>query len=238
MKRLVALIMLGLVGFYLVWPAWSGYRIASAIQSRNAALIESKVDFASVRASLRPTIEREVDKEFDKQLGRGLGGMLGTDFKRQLTPKLVDAVLTNVITGENIIRIAREGGNAAGSVQKIVLEQMSKIGGLPGVPGLGGQGGGATGGLPGGIGGVLGAAGAGTGAIAKLPGGLNLPGLGGSAPATAPASAPATPAAAAEAKAPFGFSNIKSFSVAPLAYTLAVAKDATAAKPDATTAPP
>jgi hypothetical protein len=234
MKRLLALVVLLLLGFYVAWPAWSGYRIAAALQSKDATMLASKIDFASVRTGLRPVVEVEVGKEIDKQAGQGLGGVLGGDLKKQLAPKLVDMVLNTVITPENIIRIASEGGNVAGSVQKIMMEQLSKSGGIPGMPNIPGLGGGSGGGggLPGGLGSVLGAAGA---AGLKLPGGLNIPGMGGGqAQAPAPVAAPAAPAAKSDAKPSYGMSNIKSFGFSPLAYTVGVGRDPAAAKSDAT----
>jgi hypothetical protein len=68
---------------------------------------------------------------------------------------------------------------------------------------------------------------------------LGLPGLPGQsrpqAPAPAAQPAPAPPAPAATAKASYGLGNIKSFSFdGPLAMTVAVAKDASAGKPDLT----
>jgi hypothetical protein len=216
MKRLIALIVLALVGFYAVWPAWSGYRIAAALQSGDAGLLESKIDFPSIRRGLRPIVEGEVSKEIDKQSGQGLGAVLGGDLKRQLAPKLTDMVLDKVVTGENVIRIAREGGNVGGTVQKILMEQISKSGGIPGMPGLPGLGGGA-----GGI---------------RLPGGLNIPGMGGGSAQPAPAApAPAATAPTAAASKPsYGMSNIKSFGWSPLAYTVGIGRDPAASKPEAT----
>lgn len=237
MKRLIALAILLLLGFYVVWPAWSGYRIAAALQAKDAAMLKSKIDFTSVRAGLRPVVEVEVGKELDKQAGQGLGSLLGGDLKKQMVPKLVDMVLDKVITGENVIRIASEGGNVAGSVQKIMMEQLSKSGGIPGlpsIPGLTGGGSGSSGGLPGGLGGVLaGAAGAAGAGGLKLPGGLNIPGMGGGQ-AQAPAAAAPAAAPKSDAKPSFGMANIKSFGFSPLAYTVGVGKDPAAPKPDAT----
>lgn len=230
MKKLIALLILGLLGFYVAWPAWSGYRLYSALNSGDEATLAGKIDFPSVRDSMRPAVAAEVDKQFDQQLrqaGGGLGSMLGGDIKKQMLPKLVDGVLQTVITPANVIRIARQGGSVAESVQKILAEQMSKAGGLPGSGGGSGSGGSMPS-LPGGLGGLGGAA-------AKL----GLPGMGGgsSEPAkTAPA--PATPSAATatdKGKPQFGFSNIKSFGFnGPLGLGLSLAKDPGASKPDLT----
>jgi Protein of unknown function (DUF2939) len=230
MKKLIAVAILALLGFYVAWPAWSGYRIASALASRDVALLASKIDFPSVRTSLRPAVTAEVEKEIGKQAGGGFGALLGGDFKKQLVPQLVETVLEKIVTAENVIRIAAEGGDMAGSVQKILLEQLSKTGGIPGLPNLGGGSGGsagAAGGL-GGLGGILGGKG--------LSG---LPGMGGSGAAQPQARAEAPTASQAakstDGKASFGLGNIKRFALTgPAGYAVSVAKNAGADKADAT----
>jgi Protein of unknown function (DUF2939) len=235
MKKLIALVVLALLGFYVAWPAWSGYRIASALASKDTALLESKIDFPSVRESLRPVVTGEVEKEISKQAGGGLGGLLSGDFKKQIVPQLVDTILAKVVTGENVIRIVGEGGDVAGSVQKILMEQMSKMGGIPGLPGFGGGAGGGGLSIPGGSGGLgaLGGILAGKG----LPGGL--PSFGGGQAQAPAASAPpvvtTTPSGAPAAKAAFGLANIKRFALTgPAGYAVSVAKDANSSKADAT----
>jgi Protein of unknown function (DUF2939) len=228
MKKLLALVVLALIGFYVAWPAWSGYRIWNALESQDAGVLEGKIDFASVRESLRPTVTSEVEKQFDAQSKQLGGGLPLGDLKNQILPKLVDGTLATIVTPANILRIYREGGNVSGTVTKIMSEQMGKAGGLPGLgsqPGLGGSGGG-SGGL-GGLGNVLGGA----------TGQFGLPGLGGSKPAE-PQAAPAPKEASAPssgAKPSYGLSNIKRFGFAgPLGLELGVAKDAAKAGPDLT----
>jgi Protein of unknown function (DUF2939) len=239
MKKLFLLVLLGLLGFYVAWPAWSGYQIYTALEDQDSKLLESKIDFDSVRDSLRPVVATEVDKQIEvqmKQLGQGLP--IG-DLKKQLAPKLVDATLTTIVTPANIMRIYREREDIAGAVRKIMSAEMGKQGGGGG----------------GGLGGVLGAAGAATGG-GQLPGGvgglgklgdamgkLGIPGLGGGggapatqAPAAEPAQAPASPPAAGGAANPaIGLGNIKSFGFeGPLAMQVGVARNAAAAGPDLT----
>jgi Protein of unknown function (DUF2939) len=241
MKKLIGLLVLALLGFYVVWPAWSGYQIYTALNDKDASLLERKIDFPSVRDSIRPVVTGEVEKQVDQQLkqaGGGLGAAIGGDLKKQLMPKMVDLVLQTVITPANVIRIASEGGDAASTVRKIFEEQMAKAGGMPGMPKLGGAGGIGGVAIPGGAGGGLG----GLGGIVNQMGGLpGLPGLGGAAPQV-PAATPSTakPAAApapttAAGKTKFGFANIKSFGFnGPLGFKIAIAKDPAASTPDVT----
>ena len=235
MKKLIALIILGLLGFYVAWPAWSGYKLATALRDGDAAGLESKIDFPSVRQSLRPTVTVEVEKAIAKQGSQGLGQLLTGDLKAQMMPKLVDAVLEKVVTPINVIRIAKEGGNVAGTVEKIMMEEMGKVGGIPGLKLPGGAGGLPN--LPGGLGTIAGAGAAAT--QLGIPGIPGLPGMGGGQPpASAPApAAPAAPKAADSTSKPasFGLGNIKSFGLdGPLGYSVSVAKDAAAGKPDLT----
>jgi Protein of unknown function (DUF2939) len=231
MKKIIALLVLALLGFYVAWPAWSGYRLATALGDGNEALLAAKVDFPAVRESLRPTVTTEVEKNIQKQAGQGLGNLLSGDFKAQLVPKMVDLVLEKVVTPGNVIRIAKEGGNVAGSVEKILMEEMNKAGGIPGLPKLPGGGSGSGGlSLPGGMGGALG----GLGAAGSQ---LGIPGFpGGSQPkATAPPPAAATPTATGNQKPSYGLANVKSFGLdGPLGYRVAVAKDPAGTKPDVT----
>jgi hypothetical protein len=234
MKKIIGLIILGLIAFYGLWPAYSGYQIFNALQSNDAALLERKVDFDSVRVSLRPAVTEEVGRQFD-QAGKdsGLGSLLGGDLKKQLLPQLVDSALKTLVTPANVLRIYAEGGDMKSSVEKIMREQMAKAG-------AGAATGGAGGGLPGGISlpGGLGQLGDLAGKMGvdpgKLAGAAAAAGAASAKPAeTAPAAA--APKTASTAKSAVGFANIKRFGLnGPLGYEVGVAKDAAAGKPDVT----
>lgn len=226
MKKLVGLIVLALLGFYVGWPAWSGYRISTAIAGKDATALASKVDFPAVRLSMRPAVSAAVERELDaqmKQANGGIGGLLGGDLKRQLLPQLVDGVLATVVTPETIIKIASEG-DAAGSVRRILAEKMGEIAGkLPQMPGGAGSGGLSVPGLPGG-----------SGQLGDLAKQMGLGGGGASPTAQAPPPAPATSATPAP-QATFGVGNIKGFSFdGPLGFAISVARDAAQAAPDLT----
>ncbi len=227
MKKLLALVVLALLGFYVAWPAYSGYQIANALQTQDAALLARKIDFESVRASLRPVVAGEVDRQFATQAG-GAGGPLVEQLKKDLVPKLVDGTLAAIVTPANILRIYTEGGDIKQSVAKIMAEQMSKSGGLPGMPNLGGSG---LGGLSGG--GALGGLGGLAGAAEKL--GIDPGKMLGGRKADAPATPSSAPAQVAGGKPSYGISNIKRFGFAgPLGMEIGVSKDAAASAPDLT----
>jgi hypothetical protein len=232
MKKLVGLIILGLLGFYVGWPAWSGYRISTAVAGKDAATLATKVDFPAVRESMRPVVSVAVERELDaqmKQAGGAFGNLLGGDLKKQMLPQLVDGVLTTLVTPENVIRIASEG-DAAGSVRRILAEKMGDIAGkLPVMPGASGG----SGGLP--VPGLPAAGGLGQlGDLAKQMG------VGGRStvptPQQAPQPAPAPAAAGGSVRqTSFGFGNIKGFGFdGPLGFAVSVARDAAQTVPDLT----
>jgi hypothetical protein len=225
MKKLIGLVLLGLIAFYGLWPAYSGYQINMALQTRDAALLERKIDFDAVRVSLRPAVTEEVSRQFDAA-GKdgGLGGLLGGEVKKQLLPQIVEAAVAAIVTPANVIRIYTEGGDLKSTIDKIMREKM----------GQGGLAGAAAGGA------------APAGGLA-LPGGLgqlgDLAGKMGIDPnkvtgTVAPKPAEATTAAAqpvAAAKSSYGVANIKRVALAgPLGFEVGVAKDAAASKPDVT----
>ncbi len=222
MRRILFLALLAAVGFWVAWPAYSGYRINSALQGGDAAALAGKIDFDSVRASLRPVATVEAERRLDELLSRSGAGaaVLGGDIKKQLLPKIVDGVLAALVTPENIIRIYRDGGAAKDAIGRIVAEQMSK---------------------PGGAGGGLSGAGGAAGGLDKLGGLGGLLGGGKKSPVRDVTDEPAKPAdTSAAAKAPaqpasYGLGNIKSFSFeGPFRMRAGVAKDPAATVADLT----
>jgi Protein of unknown function (DUF2939) len=240
MLRIIGLAVVLMLGFYVAWPAWSGYRIKSALDTQDAALLSSKIDFDRVRTSLKPAVTAAVDAKVSAEIARSgaANEALLAQIKTQVMPKLVDNALATVVTPESILRIYREGGDPRQAIARIVAEKMGAgVGaGLGPLAGLAGAAEGAAGAGPGGLGKIAEQMGLDPG---KVLGGF----LGKKDPAAAPAAAPATAAAPVAQPAPsksdtkpaFGMSNIKSFSVnGPLGFSLGVAKAADAADPDVT----
>jgi hypothetical protein len=146
MRKLMFLLVLALLAFYVAWPAWSAYRIHGALETKNAALLEAKMDLPSVRESLRPAVAAAVERALERGSSGGVGGqILGGNIKQQLAPRLVEAVLTSFVTAPNIIELYQRRGD----LKAIIDEQMSRMGGTAG----GGAGGGnVLGGVLGGLG--------------------------------------------------------------------------------------
>ena len=241
MKRLIALVVLLLAVFYVAWPGWSAYQIATAIKAKDAATLDRKIDFDGVRATLRPAAETKISEIYDKfqaQAGPGAAIVIA-QIKKDVIPKIAETALTTLVTAGNLIRVVNDGGSLKQNAEKILQEQVGKIG-LPGLPGgAGGAGVQLPGGikLPGGLGGIA------SGGLGEIAGKLGLPGLGGglggggTKPANpvatvdgSTATATATPAAT---PAGYGLGNIKMFSfLGPLGFEIGVAKDQAASEPD------
>lgn len=231
MGRILGLILIGLLGFYVAWPAYSGYRIKTALDANDAAVLSAKIDFDSVRESLRPAVSVEADKAVTAAIERSGGDnrALLEQVKTQLMPKVVETALTSVVTPETLLRINREGGDIKKTIADIVAE---KLGGAGGVGVLAGALGGADAKAAGGLLGTLGKAAEGAGIDpGKVLGGLLGKTGGGSDPAPPSAQAPT----GVGDKPKFGLSNIKSFGMnGPLGFSVGIAKSATATEADGT----
>jgi hypothetical protein len=223
--QLVALLIVAAVGFYGVWPAWSGWRIKSALDQKDAGALSRQVDFDSVRASMRPAVVTKVEAMMDAKLAElgPLAATLGPRLRQEFAPKLTDAALSTMVTPENMIKIAAEGGSIKEAVERLTREQLGKMPGLPG----GGGGAGGIGQLPGvpkglggglgGLGGVLG--GRNTDPVRTVP----------NDPVPAPAPKPAGD------KPTMGLANIKRFALTgPFSFEVGIARDAGAKEPDVT----
>jgi hypothetical protein len=227
MKRLIALAVLLLLVFYVAWPGWTGYQIAGSLKSKDEATLARKISFPDVRETLKPATVQKIGEFYDQFKQQvPFGAAVAGSIKSDVGAAIADQALKQIVTPGNLIRVVNDGGTLKQNAERILQEQIGKLGGLPGLGNIGGApaGGGAGGGiqLPGGI---------------KLPGGLGdiagkmqIPGIGG-APKQAP---PPAPAAGAEQPAQsFGLSNIKRFGfLGPLAFEIGVAKDAAAKESD------
>ncbi len=236
MGKILALAVLCLLGFYVAWPAYTGVQIKSALDTNNAPLLASKIDFDLLRESLKPAVTAEADKAATAaiQQGGGLGGGAGggangallQQLKTQLLPAAVDKLLVDVVTPETVLRLNREGGDYKTTLTQIIAEKM-------GGASLGNFLGGAAKPGAGGVGDLIGSIGKATGVDpAQAIGGL----LRGSAQPT-PTAPPAStaPAVSVSPKRSVSLANVKTFAVSgPLAFSVGVAKDAAATLPDVT----
>ena len=225
MRSLVALVLLGLLGFYVAWPAYSGYRIKTALDTQNPDLLAAKIDFDSVQASLVPAVTAEIHKQLAGSLkAAGSNADLMTGLETQMLPKVIPAALAAIVTPETFLRIYTDGRDYKTVLNEIIREKAPVSGGLDGalnsVTSDAGQG-------KGGLGDLLGAAGKALGVdTSKVLGG---------APAPAPSPPPAPASAGPSGNASFGLSNVKRFALTGLAgYSIGLAKDPAATVPDVT----
>jgi hypothetical protein len=129
MKRLLLLVLIVMVaGFYVGWPAWSGYRIHQALKTHDAETLERKIDFASVRVGMRPIVTGEVDKALDRmQRDAGsLSAAFAAAVRKDLAPRIVDAALHTFVTPQNVIKMVQRGGSVRDMVRQSMSEQMGR----------------------------------------------------------------------------------------------------------------
>lgn len=258
MKRLILLIVVLVLGFYVGWPAFSGYQIRNALKAEDAGALASKIDFASVRQSMRGPILVKIKERVGtvmKQLGPA-AGVLGGGLQDDKIATLIDASLEDVVNANRVTAIYAKGGDFTGAMRDSILKQVDKMGGFAALlkggskaagPNAGNRaagGGGSIGGikLPGGLGGGLGGLGAALGGkkagglVGQLAGkaGLNAGKLKDIKDMLFPKK---TKMAAKKSSKPssFGLSNIKKLGFAgPLGLQLGVARDSAATAPDVT----
>jgi Protein of unknown function (DUF2939) len=225
--RIGLAVLLLVAGFYVAWPAYTGYRIKTALETSDPGLLAAKIDFDQVRTSLRPAVTAEVTKA--AAAGVQAGGAANAELLQQMTAKLlptvVDKVLAETVTPETLLRVYKDGGDLKATLTKIMSE---KTGG-----GLGSPSGAAAPGA-GGLGDLVGAA----ARSAGIDPGKALGGLFGkkdSAPAEPAATQPAPATPAAPSGKGVSLANIKSFGFSgPLSFYVGVAKDPASAVPDVT----
>lgn len=166
MKKLIALIILVALGFYVGWPAYTGYAIHAALEADDSEVLARKIDFPQVRSSIRGPVMAKIDSRIGEMIGQ-FGAALGVSkeqVKMDQIGGIVDGALQDVVSPERLGGIYKRGGDFTGEIQKAVLRQIENAGGLMELLDLGGGGGAAsddTGGgssgfdLSNGIGGLL-----------------------------------------------------------------------------------
>ncbi len=128
MKSLGGLALLFVLGFYVLWPAYSGYEIRSALEARDPARLSAKVDFPSLRASLRPAVAVKVEKLLAEGLKKAgpAAGTLTDEIKARLMPRIIDGILAVVVTPEALVRIYGEGADIKEAIDRIAAERVAQ----------------------------------------------------------------------------------------------------------------
>ncbi len=243
MKKLFALIVLVLLGFYVGWPAYTGYAIHAALEAEDSAVLERKIDFPQVRSSIRGPVMVKLDSRIGELID-DFGVTLGVtrdQIKMERIHGIVDGALDDVVSPERLGEIYKRGGDFTGAIQQAVLRQVDQAGGLMELLDLESLGGSqdddasaASGGgfdLSNGIGGLL------KNKKARNILGQVMKQVGANGGLSADALFPKrkTIAASDNGDRSFDFSNVKHFGFAgPLAMELGVARDRDAIDPDVT----
>lgn len=231
-----ALAILAALAFYIAWPAYSGYQIKQAIDAKDQNALAAKIDFPSVRASLRPTVTARVENELAtafKKAGPS-GGLLTDEIKAKFMPRIVDSVLTTLVTPEMIIRIHEKGGDLKSNIESLVAARAAQPDGISELVGSIIPGAGSNKDKLAGLNDLAAGFGIDT---KKVIGGL-MKDKGAAAMPEAPAQAPA-PSTSADAKpAPhYGMANIKHLGFdGPFAIGFGVARDPASTEPDVSAA--
>ncbi len=234
MKRLLLLIILLAGGFYVGWPAFSGYQIHQGLQSEDVAVLEDRIDFASVRQSMRGPILAQVTKQLQTGGGAPLKALgVGADaVDMSKVETIVDGALDQTVTAPKLVEVYKSGEDFGTVLQSAVLKQVSDNGGLtallkegalPSSTPSSGSGAGSV------IGGLLDNENA-RGVVGDVVGKLVKSGD------LAKLLFPKRPeAATAKPSEDFGIGNIKSVGFAgPLGLTMGVARDTDASEADVT----
>mgnify|MGYP001813515515 FL=1 len=248
MKRLILLVLLLAIGFYVAWPAFTGYRIYQGLEGNDPATLAAKIDFPSVRQSMRGPVLAQVNTRIESVM-KGLGPttqLVGDQIPRDNIEKIIDGALATVVEPKRIAEIYANGGDINAAIKEAVLEEIDKMGGLVKVLKLdkllaqggerdGNAAGASIGGIkiPGGLGKLLqnkevsDAIGNAVGKIALDPGKM--------AGKLFPASDASSGAAKSSGKPSYGIDNVKSFSFpSATAMQVGVARSPAAADPEVT----
>lgn len=243
MKKLLALVV-ALLGFYVAWPAYTGYEIHAALEADDADLLDRKIDFPQVRQSIREPVMVQIEDRIGQILGN-IGAAIGVtadDVDMNRIGAIVDGALAEVIAPNRLGGIYRRGGDVTGEIQQAVLRQIEKSGGFASLLSKGTTGGDSSGSgvnvsigginISDGIGGLLNSGSSGNvlSDVAKQ--------LGGSGGDLAGQLFPKSGAASngtRSGRGAFGIANIKSFGfVGPLGMEVGIAKNGEAQAPDVT----
>lgn len=129
-----ALLILGAL-LWMVWPYYAVYDLAKGLKNGDEAILQSRVDWESVRQSLRGDLNASLLKSATTEqngLGRGLALVLGPTFVNQIvdgyvTPQAISRLVKAKRTSEGLNYQNEEpaGSELQKTVQKFSAEQIT-----------------------------------------------------------------------------------------------------------------
>lgn len=130
MKRLLLIVVLALIGFYVAWPAVSAWQIRGAVEGKDPVALSQKIDFQGVRASMRPAVEDKIRQRIDemKERGGSTAAIVGSLVQGGLLTNITEVVLKSIVTPENMIRLAHQKGSLPEKIDRIIREQFGELG--------------------------------------------------------------------------------------------------------------
>ena len=132
MKKLIALVLVLLLAFYVGWPVFSSYRIHKALAADDSATLAQMIDFPSVRRSMRGPVLAKIESRIAgvmKTMGPA-AAMLGGQIKQDKIEGVIDGALEDVVNPKRIGGIYAKGGDFAGAIKQSVMRQIEKMGGF------------------------------------------------------------------------------------------------------------
>jgi Protein of unknown function (DUF2939) len=92
-------VLAGLAVLYLAGPLWAGWNLRQAMRNRDAASLEARVDWTTLRRNMKPRLAAALKEDADKS------GVIGGLLKRAIGGTISDAAVDTLVTPGNLSRI-------------------------------------------------------------------------------------------------------------------------------------
>jgi len=129
MKKLLLFLSVALllgIAFFVAWPSWAAYEIYTAIQAKDAAALEHKIDLPRVRTSLRSTVAEKIAQLYVPTQSGPTSPVLAERLKREAVDRLVGNALENLVTPYSLLLLVSEGGPLKAGVERLLRDQMGR----------------------------------------------------------------------------------------------------------------
>src|ERR1700687_4181712 len=113
----IPLVLVDLLSAYAIWPVLGFYRIASAVESRDAATLTQLVDFRSLRKSLTKQLLATYLELTGKEKKLGL---IGKSIAMDVGGSIVDPIVARLINADTLLDLLTTG--KAGEVARVSPE--------------------------------------------------------------------------------------------------------------------